>query len=829
MLLDKKSIPNLGFPLVLIFSIFFLSNSFSQTNDPPKPYAWIQKVKMDEGKEISRYNIKSGMYFALIDYQQNFKEEVEFNHYAIKIVSFSGVENASKIQVTYDTSYQSFHFHYAFIRRNGKLIDRTNEVSFEIIKNETQLKSNIYSGTVTSLAVLNDIRKDDILEYAYSLKGDNPVYEGAKFGWVPLQDINYSDKISLKYLYPQDEQFFYNCVGCNEEEVVVETLDDLRVISIERNEAQPMKYDPQMPSWYIPFDYFIISSTNEWSEVVNWGLNVFPREEPFNFAEVEEEVFNGNESTEEKIDKLINFVQDDIRYMGIESGIGSIKPFPPQQVLSQRFGDCKDKSLLLVSLLNAIGVSKAYPALVSSTLYNTIDELIPSGQLFDHCIAYFEYKGKNYWVDPTISSQGGDFKNLVTHDYENALVLRPGESELTEMSIANDFSRSEILEEFDISNFEDTSRLSVTNTFYGANADYMRNLIEYFSPEDLSKSYKQIYANLYPGIVQQGQIDIRDDMKKNEMTIVEEYLLFDVWDGNNESYPNNWVFYYRPTTIYDHLSVQSCEARDFPTYFAHPNNIKQTASFVLPNTLQIEELNRREQNETFSFTMSESTPDPLQLLLKYEFKSLKNHITSLEYPELCKKMDGLRGNIPTVLYYPRNTNKFLNKKKTKNSITIRLKEKALSTKNDYFYIDSVIDNRSKKDEYIGFLSVDLFSNVNTFIIKGGLINELNRIVTSNSKLDTAAIPVKLYINKFHITENSSLLESSGKSSFIFDYTVEYTDASGKTKVYNYAKELEKNSMNARAHHEKHIRKSFEQLIKTMKPEIFQPKEVSGTH
>ena len=37
---------------------------------------------------------------------------------------------------------------------------------------------------------------------------------------------------------------------------------------------------------------------------------------------------------------VINFVQNDIRYMGIEQGIGSIKPFTPEQVVKQRFGDC---------------------------------------------------------------------------------------------------------------------------------------------------------------------------------------------------------------------------------------------------------------------------------------------------------------------------------------------------------------------------------------------------------------------------------------------------------------------------------------------------------
>ena len=45
-----------------------------------------------------------------------------------------------------------------------------------------------------------------------------------------------------------------------------------------------------------------------------------------------------------------------------EVGIGGYRPHPPQQVMERRWGDCKDKALLLVDLLREAGI-EAYPAL----------------------------------------------------------------------------------------------------------------------------------------------------------------------------------------------------------------------------------------------------------------------------------------------------------------------------------------------------------------------------------------------------------------------------------------------------------------------------------
>lgn len=57
-----------------------------------------------------------------------------------------------------------------------------------------------------------------------------------------------------------------------------------------------------------------------------------------------------------KMQALAAFVQRDIRYVAIELGIGGWQPHPAAQIYEHRYGDCKDKVNLMISMLREIGV-----------------------------------------------------------------------------------------------------------------------------------------------------------------------------------------------------------------------------------------------------------------------------------------------------------------------------------------------------------------------------------------------------------------------------------------------------------------------------------------
>lgn len=87
----------------------------------------------------------------------------------------------------------------------------------------------------------------------------------------------------------------------------------------------------------------------------------------------------------ERLETLTRFVQQDIRYLAVEVGEGGYRPSPPPEVLERRWGDCKDKTMLLVDLLAAVGI-EARPAYVRSGRGRRLDPAFPSHDAFDHVV-----------------------------------------------------------------------------------------------------------------------------------------------------------------------------------------------------------------------------------------------------------------------------------------------------------------------------------------------------------------------------------------------------------------------------------------------------------
>lgn len=61
-----------------------------------------------------------------------------------------------------------------------------------------------------------------------------------------------------------------------------------------------------------------------------------------------------------KIRALASFAQREIRYVSIQIGIGGFQPHQALAILTNRYGDCKDKATVLAALLQSIGIDSYY-------------------------------------------------------------------------------------------------------------------------------------------------------------------------------------------------------------------------------------------------------------------------------------------------------------------------------------------------------------------------------------------------------------------------------------------------------------------------------------
>ena len=100
-----------------------------------------------------------------------------------------------------------------------------------------------------------------------------------------------------------------------------------------------------------------------------------------------QELVAGKTDLYDRMNAIGEFVQNDIRYVAIEVGVGGYQPHAAGDIFRNRYGDCKDKATLLSALLSAVGVHSAL--MMVDTHRGVVNPGAPS-LAGDHMIAAIE-------------------------------------------------------------------------------------------------------------------------------------------------------------------------------------------------------------------------------------------------------------------------------------------------------------------------------------------------------------------------------------------------------------------------------------------------------
>jgi tetratricopeptide (TPR) repeat protein len=173
-----------------------------------------------------------------------------------------------------------------------------------------------------------------------------------------------------------------------------------------RTDAKSLLEGPRSP---MP-PYVSFSTFQSWSEVGKWyaGLERDRRVPTPEIRAKADEIVRGKTTELEKAEALYYWVSANIRYVSLSFGVGRYQPHAAAEVLSNRYGDCKDKATLLEAFFAAEGLH-AQPALINQVA--ELDAQVPTPGQFDHLITYAHVGGKNIWLDSTPGA--GPFEYLL--------------------------------------------------------------------------------------------------------------------------------------------------------------------------------------------------------------------------------------------------------------------------------------------------------------------------------------------------------------------------------------------------------------------------------
>ena len=491
-----------------------------------------------------------------------------YYHYVTRVDGASGLDALSQLRFYFEPSYQQLVIHYVRIQRGNSVIDILRPAEIKVVQQEEELDQQLFNGTLAAIIFVNDLRIGDSVDYAYSINGENPVLGGRFTDTLYLADTEPIQEHVIRLVVPTGRSFD---IKNNNTKLTFSSQSigqDTEYLWYDKNIAAVSK-DDSTPVWFDPYPSISVSEFRNWSDVVQWALPFYQQSSLHNnelLAKVAQWK-DASKSSEDRLISVLRFVQDEIRYLGIELGRYSHQPTSPDQVFARRFGDCKDKSLLLSSILTAMEID-AVPVLINTRARSTLDSWQPSPFAFDHVIVRTTLNGKTYWFDPTISYQRGTLQTYYDPPFERALVLRAGEQTLSQIPRPNLDSRSiSIVETYAGGNGLPVT-LNVATTYHSADADEVRYGLSTESLAELSKEYLNYYADSMPSIRATGLPVVKDDPVKNRIVVTENYLIGDFWKDKTHTFLAD--------KIYVELDKRGLSQRTMPLRVRFPLQVDQT-------------------------------------------------------------------------------------------------------------------------------------------------------------------------------------------------------------------------------------------------------------
>lgn len=109
------------------------------------------------------------------------------------------------------------------------------------------------------------------------------------------------------------------------------------------------------------------------------------------------------QTEEEKVKTIYQWVQQNIKYIAFEAGYDGFIPRKADLVFTRRYGDCKDMASIITAMCQSIGIDNVYIAWVGTRKIPYSYKELPTPQVDNHMIAFYDTGEKRICLDATDS------------------------------------------------------------------------------------------------------------------------------------------------------------------------------------------------------------------------------------------------------------------------------------------------------------------------------------------------------------------------------------------------------------------------------------------
>jgi hypothetical protein len=563
--------------------------------DPPLDYRWL-----------------------LSDRQINAQVDEEFVHEMRQPLTDAGVQFASHIIINYDSAGQSLTFHWARLWRGTNKLDRLDVSQVHVNQAAPDPGELLFRPQKTAFLVLDDVRAGDIVDYAYTIEGSSPAMSGKFGGAVALQFQQPVERAVTRLVWPASRRLYLKNHLTDIKPATVRKTNVVEFTWAVSN-APGLRLEPATPAWYDPYPWVQMSEFQKWPDVNRWVSRMFTTNSAPS-PELARKIYEWKQlpEPEDRVLTALRYVQEEIRTLGMEDGPAGSEPAQPSVVLARRYGDSKDKSFLLATMLRALKI-EAFPMLVNDRRRQELAELEPSAAVFNHVLVQVNLGGQNIWLDPTRKYERGALALRSWPSYGWGLTLRPDASGLTPIPPCPVQPLTTVTEYLMLGTYQTAATVKRVTVAEGPDADRLRARFATTPREDLERENLEAGARFYPFIRSLAPLEYSDDEQQNRIETTESYAMENIWSRRPNDSGYSCQIY--SVNVDGALARPADAARAMPLALPYPVHQVYHAEIYLTNSFPFDPArNLTIQNPAFYFQRA-ATLIGSKLLLYYEYRS----------------------------------------------------------------------------------------------------------------------------------------------------------------------------------------------------------------
>ena len=524
----------------------------------------------------------------------------------------SALGQIGQVAMHFIPQYQRLLLHKVVVLRGEQVIDHTATANVRFLQREAGLEQGVYSGVITASVLLPDVRVGDTLHLQYSIEGANPIFGGRYVqgaSWqrpVPVQ----WRRVTLSH--PPERKIQWKWVSDGTPSTLapeISTSAGMKRLRFEQRDLAGTDLEPMIPRGAFPLRWLQFSEFADWADVARWADGLFPADAslPPELVPLMQRL-RQLPTRSEQASQALQWVQSEIRYYSVSLGESSHRPHTPAEVLRNRYGDCKDKSFLLMRILQSLGIP-ARAVLASLGAPSAPGKLLASPLAFDHAVVQARFDGRDFYLDPTRLGQRGPLDRM-GQGLEDASVLVVDARDTTDLTVVrspnrDEIFRNELSEKFRLDAFGEDGELETRQQWVGLGAETLRLTAARFDPARLQRSLLVNVERRYPGTTIVGTPEVSDEVERNRITVRARFKvpkLASAVDGG-------WVLRFAAANMQGSFALPPSATRNFALALpAYPVTVLYSAEVQWPTGVSAvsDPVTQRFENAQFNAEVTRS-------------------------------------------------------------------------------------------------------------------------------------------------------------------------------------------------------------------------------